>query len=328
MAKERPQSRGLKTIRSEERILTRQEFQGLAEVPPELDWFANLDNKHTKRAYKNDVKEFMAFTGIVEPHEFRDVTRSHVLAWRKQLESRELAAATIRRKLSALSSLYEFLCESNAIERNPTHGVKRPSEGSYEGKTPALGDTEAKALLTAPPEHTLKGKRDRAILSTYLFHGLRVNELVNLRPMDLQNREGVPHLRIFGKRSKIRYVPLHPAAQRLIENYLDEAGHREERDEPIFRSVANNQDELCPLPLTQSSLYTNVIKKWAAEAGIDTHTVSNHAMRATAATNALSHAADIAKVQEWLGHANVSTTRLYDRRQSQPEDSPTFRVKY
>jgi integrase/recombinase XerD len=54
----------------------------------------------------------------------------------------------------------------------------------------------------------------------------------------------------------------------------------------------------------------------------------SHSLRATAATNALSHDADIAKVQEWLGHANVSTTRLYDRRKSKPEDSPTFRVKY
>jgi site-specific recombinase XerC len=53
-----------------------------------------------------------------------------------------------------------------------------------------------------------------------------------------------------------------------------------------------------------------------------------HSLRATAATNALSHESDIAKVQEWLGHANVSTTRLYDRRKSKPEDSPTFRVKY
>lgn len=71
-----------------------------------------------------------------------------------------------------------------------------------------------------------------------------------------------------------------------------------------------------------------MIQKWALEAGLDVNVVSNHAMRATAATNALSHEADIAKVQEWLGHSNVSTTRLYDRRKSKPEDSPTFRVNY
>ena len=189
-------------------------------------------------------------------------------------------------------------------------------------------DAEAKAILTAPPEDTLKGIRDRAILATYLFHGLRADELANLRPMDIQNRGGVPHLRILGKRSKIRYIPLHPAAQRQIEDYLDAAGHRDELVGPIFRSVANNTDPECPAPLSQSSLYTNVIRKWALTAGIDIRSVSNHAMRATAATNALSHAADIAKVQEWLGHANVSTTRLYDRRKSKPEDSPTFRVQY
>ena len=77
-----------------------------------------------------------------------------------------------------------------------------------------------------------------------------------------------------------------------------------------------------------SGTRTHVIRKRALAAGIDIRSVSNHAMRATAATNALSHAADIAKVQEWLGHANVSTTRLYDRRKSKPEDSPTLRVRY
>ena len=186
----------------ENRILMPSEFQGLADVPAEIEWFANLNNKNTRRAYLNDLRESMKFTGIVEPEEFRIVTRSHVLAWRKQLEEREFASATIRRKLSAISSLFEYFCENNAIERNPTHGVRRPSEGSYEGKTPALGDSEAKALLVAPPDDTLKGIRDRAILATYLFHGLRAAGLANLTPGDIQNREGVPHLRVFGKRSK------------------------------------------------------------------------------------------------------------------------------
>ena len=70
--------------------------------------------------------------------------------------------------------------------------------------------------------------------------------------------------------------------------------------------------------------------KYGRETGIaaEVNGLCVHSMRATAATNALSHEADIAKVQEWLGHANVSTTRLYDRRKSKPEDSPTFRVKY
>jgi len=311
----------------ENRLLTRQEFQGLSEMPAELEWFANIDNANTRRAYMRDVKEFMSFTGIIEPAEFRSVTRAHVIAWRKKLEAKELAAATIRRKLSALSSLYDFLCERNAIEINPTHGVKRPSEGTYEGKTPALGDAEAKKLLEAPPEDTLKGLRDRAILATYLFHGLRASELANLMPSSIQSRSGVTHLQIFGKRSKIRFVPLHPQAQRLISDYLELAGHGEDKKSPLFRSVSNHKHN-SPTPLNQSSLYRQVIKKWATVAGLDVDVVTNHAMRTTAATNALSNKADIAEVQKWLGHANVSTTKLYDRRDSKPEDSPTFRVTY
>lgn len=107
------------------RLLTRAEFRGLAEVPAEVEWFANLDNPRTRAAYKIDVGEFMQFIGIATPKEFRDVTRSHVLAWRKSLEVRQLQPATIRRKLSALASLFDYLCEKNAIATNPVDGVRR-----------------------------------------------------------------------------------------------------------------------------------------------------------------------------------------------------------
>ena len=70
------------------------------------------------------------------------------------------------------------------------------------------------------------------------------------------------------------------------------------------------------------------MRKYARALGLDPNAVGVHGRRATAATNALDHNADIAKVQEWLGHASISTTRLYDRRKSKPEDSPTFKVSY
>jgi integrase/recombinase XerD len=111
----------------------------------------------------------MGFVGIKTPEEFRTVTRAHVLAWRKDLEGRELSGTTIRRKLAALSSLFEHLCDANAVTHNPVKGVKRPKVESYEGKTPALGDGQARALLDAPGSETLKGRRDRAILSMVLY---------------------------------------------------------------------------------------------------------------------------------------------------------------
>jgi site-specific recombinase XerD len=309
-------------------ILTRQEFQQLADVPAEVEWFANIDNQRTRRAYQIDLRDFMQFVGIRRPEEFRLVTRAHLIAWRKQLEQRQLAGATIRRKLAALSSLFEYLCEHNAVTNNPVKGVKRPKVESYEGKTPALGDHQARALLHAPDAETVKGKRDRALLSTLLYHGLRREELCTLKVRDITQRRGVLHLRVHGKGSKLRYLPLHPGTAEVITEYVEAFGHGQDPSAPLFRPVKNNMHQRTDEPMTTDGVYKTV-QYYARKIGIgDIERLGVHALRATAATNALDHEADIAKVQEWLGHANIATTRLYDRRKHRPEDSPTFKVAY
>src|SRR5215469_14190602 len=310
--------------------LTRVQFGQLAEIPAELEWLANITNAKTRRAYKIDVGEFSVFGGLRGPVELRLVTRAHVIAWRKHLESRKLAASTIRRKLSAVSALFDYLCERNAVAGNPVDGVKRPAAHSNEGSTPALGDAQARKLLDAPPEDTLKGVRDRAILATLLYHGIRCEELCRLRLCDLHSRRGVMHFRVHGKRSKIRFIPMHVTAQQLIEEYVALAGHGNDPAAPVFRPVANNRTKELDRPLDPDSVYHNVVRKYGRETGLAAQVkgLCVHSLRATAATNALDNKADIAKVQEWLGHANVSTTRLYDRRKTRPEDSPTFHVRY
>ena len=312
------------------RTLTPAQYGDLAAVPPEVEWLANITNKKTRRAYKRDVAEFSSFSGLNEPTQMRTVTRAHVIAWRKDMEICSLSPASIRRKLSALSSLFDYLCERNAVVGNPVDGVKRPMANGNEGSTPALGDAQARKLLDAPPSDTLKGMRDRAILTTLLYHGIRREELCGLRVKDMQTRQGVVHFRVKGKREKIRFVPVHTMAQRLIGEYLTLSGHEAERDGALFRPVKNNRTGTLEKHLDPSSIYRNIVRKYGLETGIsgEVNGLCVHSLRATAATNALAHESDIAKVQEWLGHANVSTTRLYDRRKSKPEDSPTFRVKY
>jgi site-specific recombinase XerD len=304
------------------RALTAAEFHQLSNVPPEAEWFANLDNPRTRRAYQTDLRDFMGFVGIAQPDEFRTVTRAHVLAWRKRLEARQLSGATIRRKLAALSSLFDYLCERNAVSLNPVAGVKRPRGNSNEGKTPALGDHQARALLDAPDPETLKGKRDRAMLAVLLYHGLRREELCLLKVRDIHDRRGVPHLRIHGKGNKVRYVPLHPASAERIHTYLEVAGHGATPDAPLFQPTRKTGASI-----TADGIYKCVLA-CARQAKVSVDGFGVHSLRATAATNALEHEADIAKVQEWLGHANIATTRLYDRRKSRPEDSPTFKVTY
>nr|WP_172693402.1 tyrosine-type recombinase/integrase [Pseudomonas fluorescens]AWH58504.1 Putative site-specific recombinase, phage integrase family [Pseudomonas fluorescens] len=308
-----------------ERRLTSAEFQQLASVPAAVEWFANIDNPRTRRAYQNDLEDFCAFVGLTGADEFRAVTRAHVLAWRAQLESRGLAGATIRRKLAALASLFDHLLENNAVAGgNPVHGVKRPKIETNEGKTPALGDDQAKLLLEAPDTETVKGVRDRAILAVLLYHGLRREEAARLTMGDLLERRGIKHLRVHGKGKKIRFLPLHPVAAERIYAYLEWDSARDTSSGPLFRSI---RGKTTGAGVTANGLYT-VVAYWARVAGIEVNGLGVHGLRATAATNALEHDADIAKVQMWLGHANISTTRLYDRRGQRPEDSPTYKVKY
>ena len=160
--------------------LTAAQFVALATVPAEDEWFANLGNQGTRLVYEPVIRDFMRFAGITTPAEFRNVIRAHVIAWRDDLHARTLAAATIRRYLARLSSLFDYHCDKNAVAHNPVDGAKQPPVDSYKGKTPALGDAQARPILDFPAGDSLKDKRDRAILSTLLYHAMRRGELRKL----------------------------------------------------------------------------------------------------------------------------------------------------
>lgn len=306
-------------------MLSAADFHRLADVPPEVEWFANLTNPQTRRAYEHAVGDFMRFTGIARAEEFRIVTRAHVIAWRDQLARRGLGGSTIRHRLASLASLFQYLCARNAITHNPVKGVERPRAETGEGKTPALGDHQARQLLDAPQHDSMRGRRDRAILSTLLFHALRRGELCKLTVKDFRHaRQGVPHLKVSGKGGKTRYLPLHPGTQSLVHGYLEAAGHGADDNGALFRPLHNPRTGTLDQAITPDGIY-KLVRAYSAALGFR---IGAHALRATAATNALDHQADIAKVQEWLGHANIATTRIYDHRRTRPEDSPTFKVAY
>jgi len=309
--------------------IQRQAFERLEDVPSELEWFANIRNVHTKRAYLKDVQQFQQFSGITALEDFRDVTRAHVISFRDYLQRQDMSAATIRRKIAALSALFNHLCNVNSIRYNPCAGVKRPSEGTNEGKIPALSNAQTKRLLCAPPDNTLKGIRDRAILAILLYHGLRREELCKLKVKDVEQRQGIAHFIVHGKRDTIRYVPIHPAAMRLMNAYRGMDCRIEESDSPLFRPVKNNTNKILMKHLTPDAIY-KMVRSYALKANLlsEILNIGAHAMRATAATNALEHAADITKVQEMLGHSNIATTKLYDRRSSNPEDSAVFKIEF
>jgi integrase/recombinase XerD len=139
---------------------------------------ANITSAKPAAPTRSTLRSFTDSPASKPPPNCAPLGRVHVIAWRRDLESRELEPSTIRRKLWALSSLFDYLCERNAIAGNPVDGVKRPMANGNEGSTPALGDGQARTLLDAPPADTLKVRRDRAILATLLYHGIRREEQI------------------------------------------------------------------------------------------------------------------------------------------------------
>jgi site-specific recombinase XerD len=206
------------------------------------------------------------------------------IAWRDDLTRRGLSGGTIRRRLASVASLFDYLCEKNAVAHNPVKGVERPKTESVEGKTPALADHQARKLLTAPENDSLRGKRDRAILSTLLFHALRREELCKLKVKDFRHvRKGVPHLKVAGKGGKTRYLPLHPGANALIHDYLEAARHGGDDAGALFRPVRNNATGRLDQAITADGVY-KLVRAYSARLGFE---IGAHALRATAATNAL-----------------------------------------
>src|SRR5208282_1756143 len=230
-----------------------------------------------RRSYENAVRDFMRFTGIKRPDEFRIVTRAHIIGWRDDLVRRGLGGSTIRHRLASLASLFEHLCEKNAVTHNAVKGVERPKTESSEGKTPALGNHQARKLLAAPHEDTVKSKRDRAILSTLLFHALRREELCKLKVKDFRHaRKGVPHLKVSGKGGKTRYLPLHPGTHGLINDYLDAAGHGLDEGGALFRPIRNNTTGELDKAITPDGIY-KLVRAYAAALGF---AIGAHALRA------------------------------------------------
>ena len=164
------------------------------------------------------------------------------------------------------------------------------------------------------------------MLSVLLYHGLRREELTRLKVGDIQSREGVMHFQVHGKGGKIRYIPMHPSSLRLIQDYLLEGSHGKQLDGALFRPLRGHGEGSA---LTPDGVY-KLLQHYGKVTGLaaEVRGLCVPAMRATAATTALYHEADIARVQDWLGHSSIATTRLYDRRASKPEDSPTFKVHY
>jgi integrase/recombinase XerC len=256
----------------------------------------------TVRAYVHDVAAFVDFAGRLQLGGPDEVTRQHVRRWVAQLATRDLARSTIARRIAALRRYFAWLLRRGAVSADPTVGLRAPAGGSRLPRV--LRQDELDTLLDAPPaaiddDAPHRRVRDDAVLELLYGSGLRVAEVCGLRVDDVDLARGL--VRVLGKRSKWRQVPLTPRAVEALSAWLD-GGRAELRD-------TGSPDELVFLNLRGRPLTPRDCRRILDRRALDpTHP---HALRHTFATHLLDGGADLRAVQELLGHSDLSTTQRY-----------------
>lgn len=256
----------------------------------------------TVQEYEGDLRQFQAHLdekGIA----LLQVNTLHLRGWLSRMYG-ELQPSSIARKLSAIRSLYRFLHGRGLVEANPGTLVATPKQKKALPKVVPID--EVVALLEAPKADSPLGARDRAILEVLYGGGLRVSELCDLDLAHLDRRGGM--VRVFGKGSKERIVPLGRKAWQALDVWLSLRPR-------LFAAQRPGQD---PAALFVNYRGGRLSPRWIARS-IDRYVhllalqrkVHPHALRHSFATHLLDNGADLRGIQELLGHASISTTQRY-----------------
>ena len=272
--------------------------RALADYDRDL-WGRGLAER-TRRAYAVDLGQFVAWARERGPG---DVRHRDVRRYGSGLSADGAAPATVARKLAAVRGLYDFLVRTERAGQNPADLVSSPKK---EQKLPRVLTTEqVSSLLEKIPARTPLELRDRAMLELAYSCGLRCEEIVNLDcgSYDFESEQ----LRVLGKGSKERLLPVGEPAQHALRRYLERGRHAlasDPRQSALFLSKSGRR-------LSNSDV-TRRLGLWVREGALATG-VSPHALRHSFATHLLEGGADLRTIQELLGHASISTTQVYTR---------------
>ncbi|MGE5577613.1 MAG: tyrosine recombinase [Syntrophothermus sp.] len=258
---------------------------------------------NTCESYTHDLKEFMAYLQTRAIRSLDGVTPALVAEYLSFLQKNGKAASTVLRRLAAIRSFFRFLGERRQIRFNPTVGIASPRAIR---RTPQLlGHEEIASLLKQPDLREPIGLRDRAMLEVLYSSGLRVSELIALDTPDISLEKGV--LRCRQVASKPRIIPLAPRVVECVDEYLVRGRSRLIRGTGEKALFVNHHG----CRLTRQGFW-KIMKAYAAAAGIKTP-LTPRAFRYSFAAHLLAQGTELRKVQQILGHADISTTHNYTK---------------
>lgn len=262
---------------------------------------------NTLVAYRRDLDQaahFFARRGVAA---WKTATAADVDAWVHALSEAKLTAASLARKLTALRGLARYLVREKICGADFTALVSGPKLARRIPGT--LTPDEVARLLAAPSGGDARSLRDRALLELFYSSGLRVSELAGLRLQQVDLEHGF--LRVFGKGSKERVVPIGGRAIDAIATYVASGRPQLVKARTGSQLFLNNRGAA----LSRVMLWM-IVKKYAKRAGI-AKTVKPHGLRHSFASHLLTGGADLRAIQEMLGHASISTTQIYTTVESQ-----------
>ncbi|MFI5494055.1 tyrosine-type recombinase/integrase [Actinoplanes sp. NPDC051859] len=286
-------------------------------------WLQNRRlSAHTRDAYRRDVHAWLSWCAQREVDPLR-ASFLDVNAYARGLEARELAPATVARKLSGLSSWYDFLAKVRAVDANPVSGADRPYVSRDHSATVGLSPEEVDAVIAAAESATgASADRHRAVIALLADLGLRVGEVVGLNVADLGVERGHRSVRFMGKGGRARRRALTPYVAETLDAYL--AGRAAAQE-----TTADRLDG--PLLVTASGARLDrhavfrLVRRLAREAGIvGWARLSPHSLRHAFATSARAEGVPLEDVQDAMGHADPRTTRRYDRDRHNLDRDPSY----
>lgn len=255
----------------------------------------------TLEAYSNDMLRFLAFIRSKGTQELSMADSAQVLRYLIHLRKKGLGARSRARHLISLRGFYRHLVHEKIIQQNPAAIVDLPKVGLKLPDVLSLG--EVQSLLAAPSPEKPTGLRDGAMLELLYAAGLRVSELINVNCLDVNLEAGF--IRVFGKGSKERLVPMGAHARDKLRIYLEKGRPRQLKGIASATLFVAQRGK----PMTRQGFW-KLLRRHAATAGIQ-KAVTPHSLRHSFATHLLEGGADLRVVQELLGHADISTTQIY-----------------
>jgi integrase/recombinase XerD len=255
----------------------------------------------TSEAYKLDIARFVTYARVKGAKSPSEVGTRVLREYIYHLKDVGLAPASIRRNVSSVRSYFRFLLGEGHVVRDPSERLETPKK--WRTLPDVLGVEEIEKLLAAPSLDEPLAFRDRAMLELAYGAGLRVSEWISIGTRDVMLRDHL--VRVFGKGSKERLVPIGRRAIGAIATYLRELRPKLEKGEGKGVLFLNARGE----PLSRMGAW-KILRKYVKQAGI-TKPVSPHTLRHSFATHLLEGGADLRAVQEMLGHVDISTTQIY-----------------